>query len=84
MLIIDIKGTEISQQEIEILSHPLVAGLILFSRNFVDKAQLTALIKEIRQKVTKPLLITIDQEGGRVQRFREGFTRLPAIKHSGN
>ncbi|ANF70233.1 beta-N-acetylhexosaminidase [[Haemophilus] ducreyi] len=83
MLIIDIKGTEISQQEIEILSHPLVAGLILFSRNFVDKAQLTALIKEIRQKVTKPLLITIDQEGGRVQRFREGFTRLPAMQAFG-
>ena len=80
MLLIDIQGKELTQEEVEILSHPLVSGLILFSRNFFDKAQIQALIQDIRQRVKKPLLITIDQEGGRVQRFREGFTQLPAMQ----
>lgn len=80
MLLIDIAGQELTSEEQEILSHPLVSGLILFSRNFYDKAQIQALIQSIRQRVKKPLLITIDQEGGRVQRFREGFTQLPAMQ----
>ncbi|PVX38839.1 beta-N-acetylhexosaminidase [Pasteurella langaaensis DSM 22999] len=79
-LIIDLKGQSLQQQEVELLEHPLVAGLILFSRNFYDREQIQALIKEIRQRVKKNLLITIDQEGGRVQRFREGFTQLPAMQ----
>jgi len=83
MLLIDIQGKELTQEEVEILSHPLVSGLILFSRNFFDKAQIQALIQDIRQRVKKPLLITIDQEGGRVQRFREGFTQLPAMQSFG-
>lgn len=80
MLLIDIADKALTIEEQERLEHPLVAGLILFSRNFYDKAQLEALIKSIRQRVKKPLLITVDQEGGRVQRFREGFTKLPAMQ----
>lgn len=80
MLLIDIADKTLSQEEQERLEHPLVSGLILFSRNFHDKAQLDALIKSIRQRVKKPLLITVDQEGGRVQRFRDGFTKLPAMQ----
>ncbi|MGQ0286431.1 beta-N-acetylhexosaminidase [Pasteurellaceae bacterium 22721_9_1] len=79
-LLIDLKGQQLESQEIELLEHPLVAGLILFSRNFYDREQIQALIKEVRQRVKKPLLITVDQEGGRVQRFREGFTALPAMQ----
>ncbi|MDO4626379.1 MAG: beta-N-acetylhexosaminidase [Pasteurellaceae bacterium] len=80
ILLIDIQGQELQPQEVEMLSHPLVAGLILFSRNFYDRGQIQALIKSIRQRVKKPLLITVDQEGGRVQRFRDGFTALPAMQ----
>lgn len=80
MLLIDLKDKTLSQEEVELLEHPLVSGLILFSRNFHDKAQLHALIQSVRQRVKKPLLITVDQEGGRVQRFREGFTQLPAMQ----
>lgn len=79
-LLIDLQGQVLSQEEIEILHHPLVAGIILFSRNFYDRQQIQALIKEIRQRINKPLLITVDQEGGRVQRFRQGFTQLPAMQ----
>lgn len=79
-LIIDLKGQSLQQEEVELLEHPLVAGLILFTRNFYDREQVQALIKEIRQRVKKNLLITIDQEGGRVQRFRDGFTQLPAMQ----
>ncbi|HDR1813781.1 TPA: beta-N-acetylhexosaminidase [Pasteurella multocida] len=79
-LLIDLQGQELSQEEVELLSHPLVAGLILFTRNFHDRAQMQALIQSIRQRVKKPLLITVDQEGGRVQRFRDGFTQLPAMQ----
>ena len=79
-LLIDLAGLTLEQEEIELLEHPLVAGLILFSRNFHDRAQLQTLIQSVRQKVKKPLLITVDQEGGRVQRFREGLTQLPAMQ----
>lgn len=80
MLIIDLADKTLTAEEQELLEHPLVSGLILFSRNFHDREQLQALIKSVRQRVKKPLLITVDQEGGRVQRFREGFTQLPAMQ----
>ena len=79
-LLIDLKGQTLTQEEIELLAHPLVAGLILFTRNFYDREQIQALVKSVRQRVKKPLLITVDQEGGRVQRFRPGFTQLPAMQ----
>ncbi|MDG2960486.1 beta-N-acetylhexosaminidase [Bisgaard Taxon 10/6] len=79
-LLIDLKDQTLHQEEVERLEHPLVAGLILFTRNFYDREQIQALIKDIRRRVKKPLLITVDQEGGRVQRFREGFTKLPAMQ----
>lgn len=80
MLLIDIAGYELTNEEQERLEHPLVSGLILFTRNFYDREQVQALVKSIRQQVKKPLLITVDQEGGRVQRFRDGFTKLPAMQ----
>ncbi|GJH41942.1 beta-N-acetylhexosaminidase [Pasteurella canis] len=79
-LLIDLQGHELLQEEVELLSHPLVAGLILFTRNFHDREQIQALVKSVRQRVKKDLLITVDQEGGRVQRFRDGFTQLPAMQ----
>lgn len=79
-LLIDLTGQDVSQEELELLAHPLVAGVILFTRNFYDREQIQHLIATLRHKVKKPLLITVDQEGGRVQRFREGFTQLPAMQ----
>lgn len=79
-LFIDLKGKTLEQEEVELLSHPLVAGLILFSRNFESREQIQELIQAIRHRVKKRLLITVDQEGGRVQRFRDGFTQLPAMQ----
>ncbi|MBE2893785.1 beta-N-acetylhexosaminidase [Spirabiliibacterium falconis] len=79
-VIIDLESYELTHDEVELLAHPLCAGVILFQRNFYDVAQLQALVHDVRKKVKKPLLITVDQEGGRVQRFRQGFTQLPAMQ----
>lgn len=78
-LMIDIAGTVLTDLDRERLCHPLVGGIILFSRNFSDVVQLERLTAEIRGLRTPRLLIAVDHEGGRVQRFREGFTRLPAM-----
>ena len=78
-LIIDIASFELDSVEREKLAHPVVGGLILFSRNYADIKQLDALISDIRRTVNRPFLIAVDHEGGRVQRFREGFTHIPSM-----
>jgi beta-N-acetylhexosaminidase len=82
-LMIDIAGTELTDLDRERLCHPLVGGIILFTRNYRDRAQLTALCDEIHALREPRLLIAVDHEGGRVQRFRDGFTRLPPMRALG-
>ena len=79
-LIIDIAGTALTDADRARLSHPLVGGLILFARNWQDRRQLTALCAQIKA-LREELLICVDHEGGRVQRFRsDGFTHLPPMR----
>ncbi len=79
-LVIDIAGTQLSEDDRRRLAHPLVGGLILFGRNWHSRAQLTALTAEVK-RLRPELLICVDHEGGRVQRFRtDGFTQLPPMR----
>ena len=78
-LIIDVLGHEVSEQEYELLNHPLVGGVILFARNFSSKAQLQELVSSLKSVKQGRLLLMADQEGGRVQRFKEGFSLVPAM-----
>lgn len=86
-LIIDVKGLELTATEREMLIHPWVGGVIYFSRNFQSRKQIADLssdIQALRKKAgLKPLLICVDHEGGRVQRFREGFTEIPSMASIG-
>ena len=77
-LMLDIAGTTLTQEDIELLSAPQVGGVILFGRNIESPAQVRALTDHMRQ-VRPDILIAVDQEGGRVQRLRQGFTLLPAM-----
>ena len=82
-LMVDIADTALSPLDCERLCHPLVGGVILFSRNYESPDQLAALCAAIHGLRTPALLIAVDHEGGRVQRFRNQFTRLPAMRELG-
>ncbi|HZV23871.1 MAG TPA: beta-N-acetylhexosaminidase, partial [Luteimonas sp.] len=79
MLVIGIAGTALNAQERQWLQHDACAGVILFSRNFASRTQVAELSREIRDAAPRPQLVCVDQEGGRVQRFRDGYTALPSL-----
>ncbi|QIK81780.1 beta-N-acetylhexosaminidase [Lysobacter sp. HDW10] len=83
MLVIGVAGKELTSHEREWLQHPACAGVILFTRNFASKAQVAELALAIREASPRPQLICVDQEGGRVQRFREGYSALPPLEGFG-
>ena len=82
-LITDIAGESLSSSDKAFLKSPAVGGIILFSRNYRSRQQLSGLIEELKALRSRPLLICVDQEGGRVQRFRDGFFPLPASREIG-
>lgn len=82
-LMIDVAGLELTAEDRDLLAHPLVGGCILFTRNFGSIEQLEALVAAIRAVRTPPLLVAVDHEGGRVQRFRKDFTVLPPMRTIG-
>jgi beta-N-acetylhexosaminidase len=83
MLVIGLEGLELTDDDRRRLRAPEVSGAILFSRNFASRAQLNELVASIRAERDEPFPICVDQEGGPVQRFREGFTRLPPLARIG-
>ncbi len=83
-VMVDLAGIQISETEKELLCHPQVGGVILFTRNFESVAQITELVTEIHALRTPHLLVSVDHEGGRVQRFHEGFSPIPPAKIYGD
>jgi beta-N-acetylhexosaminidase len=77
-VVLDLKGVSVADDEIDLLRHPSTGGVILFSRNYQSREQLTQLCQNIKS-INPALFISVDHEGGRVQRFREQFTRIPSM-----
>lgn len=76
-IMLDVEGLTLAPHEKEKINHPNTGAVILFSRNYQSPEQISELIRDIRAARNGKILIAVDQEGGRVQRFRQGFTRLP-------
>lgn len=83
MLVVGFDGTELGARERALLAAPEISGVILFTRNFRSRAQVTDLVDALRALRGEDFLVSVDQEGGPVQRFRDGFTRLPALARIG-
>lgn len=81
---VDIDGTKLLDAEIPIISHEQTGGVLLFANNFTDVVQLQALTKEIRERAGKPILISVDHEGGRIWRFHQGFHKPETAQYYGN
>ena len=82
-VMLDIEGHSLSPADRDLLREPAVGGVILFTRNYESADQIADLVAEIRALRTPPLLVAVDHEGGRVQRFREGFTEIPPMRRIG-
>jgi len=78
-VLIGLEGPELKSGEHKYLQHAATGGVVLFTRNYTDRQQLTRLCSSVREIVGRDILITVDHEGGRVQRFHAGFTRLPPL-----
>lgn len=82
-LMADVKGLSLDEQDRSLLLEPCIGGVVLFTRNFESREQLAELVASIKRLRTPALIVSVDHEGGRVQRFTEGFTRLPALARLG-
>ena len=83
-VMLDIQGLSLSPADRDLLREPAVGGVILFARNFESADQVADLVAEVRALRRPPLLVAVDHEGGRVQRFRDGFTRIPPMRRIGH
>src|ERR1044071_3026754 len=82
-VVVDVVGTALSEEDLARIRHPAAGAVILFTRNFESGEQLAALCEDIKRQREPGLPICVAHEGGRVQRFREGFTLIPPMRHLG-